>query len=530
MPPSQGAIRILIAEDNDSDADIVESFLDKSVLSRQYHFERKRTLSEAGQELRLGRFDVLLLDLYLPDSEGLGTFTEIKQIVDCPVIILSSLSDESVAVQAMQAGAQDYLLKDELNDRLLERSIFYSIEKHFLMIELEEAKEVAENARLAKSEFLAVMSHEFRTPMNGIIGGLDLMKDEKVSGIARGLLKMMRECAESQLSLISDVLDISKIEAGKLELGFEKFSIHNLVSSVQQAMSFSAKSKNLNLSSTIDASIPDPVVSDPKRIRQILLNLIGNAIKFTDTGKIETIVTLSAPNELRFSIKDTGIGIPSDRLEAVFEAFTQVDSSYKRKHQGTGLGLTICKRLTEMLGGEMTLSSEFGKGSEFSFSIQFKHNSDLDTRISNRPAFSNSRSKNLSEKYPLSILVVDDNETSRKLLKRTFELLGYDAKVAFDGKVASILARKQSFDLILMDLQMPEQDGLETTRDILEHGESFGSPPPYIVAFTACVSDTDRQVCKEAGMQAFLAKPHEVDDLRRIVKAAYAYRNELRQS
>ncbi len=361
-------IKILLIEDSHSDAHIIQIYLNKSKTGN-FECSHISRLGDAVEHLKMNHYDIILLDLGLPDSFGIATFEALSRSSDCPIIILSGMDDEKVATQAVQSGAQDYLMKDGLNNHQLERAIKYAIERDSLFKQLEIEKIKAESASRAKSEFLAVMSHEFRTPMNGILSSLDLMKEEELSEELDELHAIMSECAENQLALINDLLDISKFEAGKFDIRFEDFRVQDLMDSVSLALASKIKAKQLKFEVKLCDELPDSVISDHQRIRQVLFNLLGNAIKFTDKGTITLSVCYTNDSQLTFKVKDSGIGIEQSKLDEIFEPFTQVDSSFNRRFQGTGLGLSICRRIVHLLGGEIRVSSEIDKGSEFEFTI-----------------------------------------------------------------------------------------------------------------------------------------------------------------
>lgn len=518
---------ILLIEDNDADAHYLEVLLRHSGLAEAYAFTRARNLAEGLTELGRREFELVLLDLDLAGQSGLDSFEAVRSAARCAIIVLSGMSDDELALQAVNRGAQDYLLKDELREQTIKRAIRYAVERYRLVADLNQAKERAEAANEAKSAFLAVMSHEFRTPMNGIIGGLDLLREYPVDEQASEIQQMMRECAFNQVELINDILDLSKIEANKLEINAEPFKLADLIQSATGALRFKAESKGLRFSIRMASSLPESVVADARRIRQVLVNLLGNAIKFTDEGEVHLAIAPSDDRVLEFSVRDTGIGIDREQLGVLFDPFTQVDSSYQRRFQGTGLGLAVCKRLVERLGGEISVTSEFGEGSVFSFTVPYEAaasgsaTADLGSHDHELPK------RKLADLCPLEVLVVEDNAASRKIMKATFSNFGYDVKLACDGAEAIEAADATCFDLIVMDLQMPKIDGLEATRRILERSRDR-CPKPFISAVTACALEVDRTRCIEAGMDTFIAKPFLRRDLEELIKKAFVCKNRSR--
>ncbi len=512
---SEPILRLLIVDDSDSDADIVSYILGDPQTRRRYESFRATDIHSALESLKHETIDLVLLDLGLPDSEGVSSVKKVMKHANCPIVVLSGQNDETVAIQAVQVGAQDYLIKDELSARSLEKAILYSIQRHALSHKLELAMEKAEAANQAKSDFLAVMSHEFRTPMNGIIGNLNLLRSLDLPQQAKELVVNMEMCAESEMALIGDLLEISRMEAGKLPIEAQAFDPYELIRSAVKIMSFNAKAKGLELLTSIDPSIPQAFISDPHRLRQVLVNLIGNAIKFTDKGEVRVKVQRTAINELFFSIQDTGVGIPPDRIPHIFDPFTQADSSYERRYQGSGLGLTICKRLVEMMGGKIGVESKVGIGSVFSFTLV-----ELSKREPNpnQPPFDD-RSKRVSPPRPLTTLLVEDEALSRNLMVTLLENCGITPLVATDGMEAVKLANANECDLILIDLRMPMLDGFETTRQIIANLPDK-SRKPYITALTACDSDEDRNKCALAGMDDFITKPISQKALDHIIATA----------
>lgn len=511
---SPKTLSILVVDDSDTDAEIVGTYLEDSRLQRSYRCTRARDLLSASEQISRNQFHAILLDLGLPDSYGLNTAAAILQICNAPVIILSGNDDEMLAMRAVQEGAQDYLLKDEINPRGLERSLLYAIERHLLKQTLKESIEKAEAANRAKSEFLAVMSHEFRTPMNGIIGSINLLNSFPLSPEQQELLDTMQICAEGQMALIGDVLDISRIEAGKLILENQPFATSDLVNSVVKSMNFKAKSKGIELVTNLDPNLPSVITSDEHRVRQVLVNLVGNAIKFTERGEVCLKIERLSQNRIQFTVKDTGIGIAQDKLKDIFSPFTQVDSSYERRFQGTGLGLAICQRLVTMLGGKIQVSSILGQGSEFRFTIENRETAAVEGDTAEHTANTNT---------PLKILLIEDDAMSRNMLVATLAHWGYQTDTAFDGLEGIEKATHHDYDLILIDLQMPRIDGIATAKQIL-HNSRHDPFPPYLTAVTACANEDDRTRCTLAGMKGFIPKPISRHELKETLAEAAAYK------
>lgn len=508
---------VLQVDDSEADAAYVRMLLQSSNSHMRFEVSTAGDLRGAIKILGERTFDLILLDLGLPDSVGIETFSRIQEQCHTPVVVLSGHDDEELAVAAVNHGAQDYLPKNGLSTAELLRAIRHSIERFRLLSELEEAKRTAEAANQAKTDFLAVMSHEFRTPMNGILGGLNLLSSVCSEAQALELIGMMRQCADSQLALIGDVLEISKIEAGAVDLLFEPFSPRDLVASVISAVSFAAQDKGLRLEVELDPEVPKELVSDARRVRQILMNLVGNAVKFTEEGHVCIRVSCERPGLVTFRVSDTGIGIAPGDIETIFDTFTQVDSSYGRRYQGTGLGLAICRRLVGILGGEISVTSQEGVGSVFSFTIERRENGQSEEAVE---AEELEVGAEFAQDYPLNVLVVEDNELVRGFLLASFARFGYEAVEAGSGAEALKLGLATSFDLVLADVRMPDIDGFETARRFAKQQLRRFGFAPYLAAITATVTQDVERRCKAAGIAALLGKPIGVEELRETLMAA----------
>jgi len=410
-----------------------------------------------------------------------------------------------------------YPVKDEANNILKFVAIRFDItNRKEAEYELSKAKQVAENALEIKSRFLATMSHEIRTPLNGIISCTNLILNNLKEGEDIKLLKTVQSSSNSLLTIINNILDFTKIEAGRMEPDYQAFQLEKSVSEIVELMGPNAFTSNISLSYEIDSSVPKWLNSDVIRYHQILLNLVGNAIKFTK-NKVEIKISVKEKNKNKYdiltSIHDNGIGMSEDSLPKLFQSFSQVDTSTTRKYIGTGLGLAICKGLVKTLGGKIWVESKLGFGSTFFFTILAEKTNERTTIKESKLTEFN---PDLANEYPLKILLAEDNAVNQMVTKKMLFKMGYTIDIVESGSDAIKALKNKPYDLILMDQHMPVMDGVEATKVICS--EKNKNERPRIIALTASAFQEDKTRCLEAGMDDFITKPIRISEIVRIIR------------
>jgi signal transduction histidine kinase len=528
--------QILIADDEDEVHQVTTVALaDLAFKGRNLKFLHAHSGAEA-RTILAGNRDIalVLLDVVMEtDDSGLRLVREIREeLGNRRLRIVLRTGQPGQAPErdvVIQHDINDYKSKTELTRQKLMTCVISALRSFDDIVSLENlsadlerqvaqrthdlsiAKDAAEKANQAKSEFLAVMSHEIRTPMNGILGMMQLAIGEAQEPTQREYLETAQYSAEALLTILNDILDFSKLEAGNLDFEAIEFDVQKTVDSVVSLLSSRAQSAGLTLACQFGAAVPRNLVGDVGRLRQVLLNLVSNALKFTEKGRVDIRVDPCSSRDgkqgLRFVVSDTGIGIAPEAKDKLFHSFFQADSSISRRFGGTGLGLSICKKIVEMQGGTIGVDSTPGVGSQFWFELDFV--------AALAPSAQSRALAAPAANTGLHILLAEDNEVNQRVAGALLKKAGHRVTIAGDGRQAADLVARERFDVVLMDMHMPEMDGIEATRAIRALPAPASQVP--IVALTAAGAGSDVQSCLEAGMNYFLVKPFRVERLDAIL-------------
>jgi len=507
---------ILVVDDDEMNRDMLSRRLERKGFRVVTASDGARALEFCGADA----FDLVFLDVMMPGISGLDVLKKLREKwskAELPVIMATAKGDTADMVEAFNLGANDYVTKPIDFPVALARAQT-QIELRRLHQQVRQATEEAAAAARAKSDFLASMSHEIRTPLNSLLGYAEILSETGLSGEQEGYVRIMRAAGGALLAIVNDILDLSKIEAGRLELETINFDLRELVSSTRDLMKLRTEEKNLSFECRFGDDVPTAVAGDPARLRQILINLIGNAVKFTEKGGISVTVARDpdgpGPEALKISVSDTGIGMTTEQTRRLFKKYSQAGPSTSRRFGGTGLGLSICKLLAEHMGGRLWVESAEGRGSTFHVAVRLQPASGP---VLAEPAVQPASPP--SAVRPLRILLADDAPQNRLLVVTLLKKEPHRIETAENGRIAVEKFQAAEFDLVFMDMEMPVMDGLSAVRAIREWERNRGRNAVPVIAFTAQTASELGDEGTNAGCTGFLEKPITRDRLFAAIAA-----------
>ncbi|MGN7610883.1 response regulator [Magnetococcales bacterium HHB-1] len=522
--PSPDQHVILVVDDDEIAQDLISQTLE----NHGYHVLTARHGVEALAFFDHERPNLVLLDAEMPVMDGFTTCEKIKKHHDAtvrriPVMIVTALGDDASINRAFAAGAEEYInkpikwvvLQHRIQVILHQQKL--EIERHSMMLSMREALEAAQLANQAKSRFLAAMSHDIRTPMNAILGMGELLQESILTEEQKNYVQVFQDAGTTLLALINDILDLSKIEAGQLEMDRAPFDLSLLLHGTINLLRNQAEKKGLILKIALPDNLPIYVLGDRERLRQVLLNLLNNAVKFSSEGAVTLAVEHHRQDYIQFSVKDTGIGISKERQAKIFEPFAQEDQSISRRFGGTGLGLSICRHLVRKMRGSIWVKSTPERGSVFYFTAYLpdvEQDSIVLSAMLSQKQFSSNHSE---QNQDLRILLVDDAEDNRMLISAYLKKTPYHLTIAVNGQEGVEQFQSGSFDLVLMDVQMPVMDGFEATRRIRAWEDEHQYHPVPIIALTAHAMREVSEQVREAGCSLHLTKPIQKAHLLSVI-------------